>query len=126
MEIIKNNIIFIYYNFFFFEKLELVNLNLKNNIGLLLLLEIISSESKDFEHINLSGNKCDEKVCDVIQRIIIKHKINYLNLSFCNITSKMLIIISIGIAKNEFITEVNFSDNFIGKFYKIKKFKQNL
>ena len=92
------------------------NTNL-DEISLIVVLEFLLRENKCVKHLDLSRNHVGVRLADLLKKYIEKNnEIAILRLSGCGINTKMFCIISIGIAQNQSLEEINFSNNSIGTF----------
>ena len=79
------------------------------------MLEFLLRENKNLIHLDLSRNQAGVRFSDLLEKYIEKNNVlTILRLSECGINTKMFCIMSIGIAKNQSIEEINFSNTRIG------------
>ena len=89
---------------------------------LIFLMEIINKECVKLDVLDLSLNSAGGKFIDLLRVCIENKELQKLRLAGMGITSKMLCVLAIGIAKNASLEELDLKDNLIGFFSHFSRF----
>ena len=82
--------------------------------ALSLLLEMIVRYSRLIKSVNISGNKCGNKIADLIKIIILNCTLEKLYMSNMDVTTRLFNPICQSMSKTNMINTIDFSNNTIG------------
>jgi len=97
----------------FKKRIEFVNAGLEESL-LVFLLEIINKECTNLSVLDFSMNIAGGKFIELLRICVESKEIQKLKIAGMGITSKMMCVLAIGIAKNQSLEELDLKDNLIG------------
>jgi len=101
---------------YFIQRVDIVNAKLEETL-LLLTLEIINLGCPNLNHLDISYNPAGMHLINLLKICVETHDLKELILAGMGITSKMICLLSIGIANNNTLEELDLRENFISLIY---------